>query len=45
MRPHWQTPPDIHKAQRLAHDGENIARVSPPVIGIEWIFVSGVEDD
>ena len=44
VRPHRETRPSIHKTQRLAYDGESITRVSPPVIGIEWIFVSGVGD-
>jgi hypothetical protein len=44
VRRHWRTRPDIHEAHHLAHDRESVARVAPPMVAIEWIFVSRVNE-
>ena len=39
---YWKTCPGVHQAKSFAHHRENIACVSPPVIGVEWIIGGGV---
>ena len=42
VRRHRQARPGVHQAESFAHHGQYVARVSPPVIRVEWIFVRAV---